>query len=238
MTLADIQNFVYFRTNSDSTIFPAADQLISINRWLHKVWSMIIDSMDGWDLDDASRLDYAIITTPFISGQRDYTLPASLKLLKIKRVDITYDGSQYNRALPTDTGEFTFGLGNNTATDAEFSTATPKYDLISNALRIYPLATAAQVSAGAKIRVEYIREMVEVSSSDLSAGTLTPPVDEPFHMMLALGMSYDYSTSKSLPQKDDLQNELIEYEARLRRQYGKKDLDTIDKLVPEYINYT
>lgn len=238
MTLADIKNFVYFRTNSDSTLFPAADQLISINRWLHKVWSMMIDSVDSWDIDDASRTDYAIITTPLVANQRDYTLPASLKAVKIKRVDVTYDGTNYSKADPWDSGTSTIGLGSNTLTDTNFSITEPSYDLVSNAIFLYPLPTSGQVAAGAKLRVEYSRELVEISSSDLSAGTLVPPMDEPFHMMLALGMAFDYSTAKTLSEtKKDLYTELQDYEARLRRQYGRKDLDTKLQLKPEYINY-
>lgn len=238
MTISDIQNFAYFRTSSDSTIFPVANQLISLNRWLHKVWSMIIDSMDGWDLDDASRTDYAIITTPLIASQRDYTMPASLKMLKIKRVDVTYNGSTYYKCEPLDTGQIGRGLGNPTDTDTSFSKTAPFYDLMSNAIRLYPLPSSADVSAGAKLRVEYAREMVEVSSSDLSAGTLTPPVDEPFHMMLALGLAFDYASAKSLDEsKKDLYAELQDYEARLRRQYGKKDLDTKYTLTPALIDY-
>lgn len=238
MTLEDIKNYVYFRTNSDSTLFPAADQLISINRWLHKIWSMMIDSVDSWDIDDASRTDYAIMTTPLVASQRDYTIPASFKAVKIKRVDVTYDGTNYVKVEPWDSGLSTVGLGNNALTDANFSTSAPFYDLLGNAIFLYPLPTAAHVAAGAKLRLEYSRELVEVSSSDLSGGTLVPPMDEPFHMMLALGMAFDYSAAKSLSEtKKDLYVELQDYEARLRRQYGRKDLDTKLQLRPEYTNY-
>jgi hypothetical protein len=143
MTLEDIKNYVYFRTNSDSTLFPAADQLISINRWLHKIWSMMIDSVDSWDIDDASRTDYAIMTTPLVASQRDYTIPASFKAVKIKRVDVTYDGTNYVKVEPWDSGLSTVGLGNNALTDANFSTSAPFYDLLGNAIFLYPLPTAA-----------------------------------------------------------------------------------------------
>lgn len=237
MTLADIKNFTYFRTNSDSTLFPAADQLISINRWLHKVWSMMIDSVDSWDIDDASRTDYAIITTPLIASQRDYTLPASLKAVQIKRVDVTYNGSTYYKCEPWDSSTTGEGLGNNSDTDNMFSKTGPVYDLRSNSIFLYPLPNSADVTAGAKLRVEYSRELVEVSSSDLSAGTLVPPIDEPFHMMLALGLSYDYAVAKNIEQKQDIITELQDYEVRLRRQYGKKDLDTKLALHSAFINY-
>lgn len=238
MTTSDINSFVDFRANANTTTFTYAQRLISANRWLHKIWSMILDSIDGWDIDDASRTDYAIITTPLIAGQRDYTLPASLTAVKIKRIDITYDGTNYYKCEPWDSNMTGQGLGNNTAADTLFSKAKPGYDLRSNAIFVYPLATSTEVAAGAKLRVEYTRELVELTLSDITGGTKVPPVDEPFHFMIALGLLFDYASAKKIPDlKQDAWSELQDYEVRLRRQYGTKDQDTHYTFQSAYVNY-
>src|SRR5579872_319914 len=69
-----------------------------INTWYHKVVTMILEAQDDWDFDDLNNTDYPVATTPLVANQRDYTFPASLKILKIKRVDISYDSTNWFRA--------------------------------------------------------------------------------------------------------------------------------------------
>lgn len=243
MTISDINAYVSFRAGTDTTNYTAANRLISTNRWLHKIWTMLLESRDGWDVDDASQTDYAIATTPLVASQRDYVFPASLKILSIKRVDVTYDGSTYTKVRPIDAGELELGVGNDTILDNNFSTADPVYDMRSNAIFLYPLATASQVTAGAKLRIEFSREALEFSSGDVSTGTKEPPIDEPFHLMIALGMIYDWCSAKGGSSKNltslkvDVEKELLDYEARLRRHYNIKDEDTRIELSAAYVNY-
>src|ERR1051326_6234901 len=121
MNISEINSFVTLRTGADTNAFTAANRLISTNRWMHKVWTMILTSQDGWDVDDLNQTDYPVATTPLVASQRDYTIPTSLKALKIKRVDVTYDGSTYYKCEPWDSSETGEGLGNATNTDPRFS---------------------------------------------------------------------------------------------------------------------
>lgn len=240
MTTSDISAYCNFRASTNTSLFSNELRLISLNRWVHKIWAIILDSIDGWDIDDATRTDYAIITTPLVAGQKDYTLPASLKAVKIKRVDVTYDGSTYYKCEMYDSGITGLGLGNNTNTDARFSKAKPFYDLQSNAIFLYPSPSAADITNGAKLRVEYTRELVEFTLSDITGGTKIPPVDEPFHFMFALGLTFDYASSKGAELADvkqDVWAELKDYEAMLRKQYGTKNQDDKNILTAAYINY-
>jgi hypothetical protein len=243
MTIAEINAYVSFRAGTDTTNYTAANRLISTNRWLHKIWTMLLESRDGWDIDDSAQTDYPIATTPLVAGQRDYVFPASLKILGIKRVDVTYDGTTYYKCTPLDVGELEYGVGNDTNLDNNFSTGAPVYDMRSNAIFLYPLPTAAQVSAGAKLRIEFTREPLEFSSGDVTTGTKEPPIDEPFHMMIALGMIYDWCSAKGGSSKNlsslkvDIEKELLDYETRLRRHYNIKDEDTRISLSAAYVNY-
>lgn len=206
----------------------------TINTWYHKVVTMILDSQDSWDFDDSSNTDYPVGTIPLTTA-RDITLPASSNVLKIKRVDVTYDGTTWYKAELLDSGMYSFGLGNDTNTDANFSNTKPYYDLVgSNGIWIYPIATAANVTAGASVRIEFYRDITEFTTADT---TKTPGFDTPFHRILSLGAAYDYALIKNLPTQTGIMNLLLDYETRLKRYYGQKVTDSQFRVAAAFVNY-
>lgn len=232
MTLTDLNSYISFRTGVDTNVFATADRVISLNRWLQKIWSMILASMDDWQVDDPNQTSYPIVTTPLIANQRDYTLPSSLKVLKIRRVDISYDGTNYYRINPFDDSVIGSGLGNDTKTDANFTQSSPFYDVQANGIFIYPRAT----SSTGTLRVEFEREPIEIAAADLSSTNL-PPLDQPFHVMLALGVVYDWASTRHLADlKTDVMQELADYENRLKVHYTQKNDDEVWILRNPYIS--
>lgn len=225
---------ITFLTRTDTTQYPLADRVRSINSWYHKVVTMILQSQDGWDFDDTNFTDFPILTTPMVASQRDYAIPVSEKVLKIKRLDVTYDGNKYYKAEPIDINEIGVGMGNTTDEDALFDKTKPVYDLITNSIWLYPLADATDVANGAELRVTWYREIDEFTASDT---TQEPGFDEPFHRMLSIGASLDYALAFGLPNKNDLAALMADYEERLKAYYGKKQLDREYILKPAYQNY-
>lgn len=215
--------------SGDTTLLATFTRLI--NARYHKVWALILESQDDWDLDDSNHTDYAIATTPLAANQRDYSFPASLDILKLKRVDLTYDGTNYYRARKIDSGIIETGFGNTTTEDADYNTTDPAYDLKANTIWVYPLATASQVTAGAEMRIEFLREPDEFTTADTSQ---EPGIDEPFHRMLAIGASLDYAVAKGLDVKNDLAALYQDYEARITRYYGKKSEDQALSVEAQY----
>lgn len=202
----------------------------SLNNWYHKVVTMILSSMDGWDYDDINHTDFPILTTNLVANQQDYSLPASEKILKIKRIEITYDGTNWYKAEPMDINER--GTGTSTTLIAgDFITSEPKYDIQFNSLFIYPIPDTS-VTSGLKIWTT--REVDEFTTSDT---TQEPGIDEPFHEMLALGASFDFAAIKGLAIKNDLWAMLQDYETRLKKFYGKKEDDRVFQLKSSFIDY-
>lgn len=232
-------------TGADTTSngYPTATRLIDINSWQHIVHSMILDSQDESDFDDSSNTSFPIKYLAMIAGQRDYSIPYTDKIVELKRVDVSYDGVNFVRATPIDSGEIVDGMGlststtQETTTDGQFSTAQPRYDYKYGSIFIYPRATAAQVAAGATIKYEGSREMTEFTSEDYSTGTAVPRIDSAFHPFYYLGPSYDYCIVNNLPQAKGIKVRLDDLEARLRRQYGKKVKDRDMQVVAAVQNF-
>lgn len=241
MTLGDVATKARSLTHTDIISYTDAQLLIDINIWNSKVSSIIFESQDDSDFDDARNTTYPIVTTPMVAGQRDYAIPVASQVLKIKRVDITYDGTNYYRATPFDAGAVDWGMGNSTNEDINMIKQAPRYDIQYNAVFVYPLPVAADVTAGAKIRIEWFRDMIAFVPGDyttvLTDSTVIPGFDRPFHPILAYGAAYEFARAQLLPQMKDFKEETDLWEARIRVAYGRKNQDTQLFFKPAFDNY-
>lgn len=242
MVLGDIATHIRFLTATDSTSYPDANLLIAINIWYEKIVSMILESADESDFDDINQSDYPTATRLLVASQRDYAFQTAswtllgkeggsgfsgqtLLPLKIKRVDVAYDGSNYYKATPFDDGEVSYGMGNATDDDQYFVKDGPRYDVKYNSIALYPMAAASDVASGAIMRVEQERTIIPFTESQLTTGTVVPGFDSPFHPMLVEGPALEYGRSKNYPQVADWEKSLADWEVRLRAAYSRKQLD-------------
>lgn len=245
-------------THSDTTSYTAANLLIDINLEYEKIVTMILESQDDTDFEDPRQVNYPIATRVLVAGQRDYafataswslqgreggaaTSNVALLPLKIKRVDVTYDGTNWFRATPFDDGAVGFGFGNPTNEDQNMIKQAPRYDIKYNSISVYPLAIASDVSSGAKIRIEFSRDVVVFTTADYTVdptdSTVIPGIDSPFHMMIAYGAAYEFANANLLPQLQNIKDDLAIWEQRLRAAYGRKDQDTVLSLAPAYDSF-
>lgn len=243
MTLSDISAKARALCNVNSTDYTDANLLIDINIWLVKVGDMIFGSQDNSDFDDARATDYPVQTTPMVANQRDYPIAVTERLMKLKRVDVCYDGTNAYKAESFDTGTFTGGIkfNNSSSVDATFDgnfvQQNPRYDFSYGAVWISPMPVAADVTNGGFIRTEWERSITPFTSAELTAGTAIPGFDPPFHPILAYGAAKEFATARQLPQLEEIQPELDKYEQRIRAAYGRKDLDMRLNLQADYVNY-
>lgn len=234
MTLGDIAIYARNLVDADSVSWTDANLLIGLNVAYQKVVSMILESADESDFDDARKTDYPIKTTPLAANQRDYSIPVSEKVTKIKRVDITYDGTNWYKSEPIDDGAVNYDMGaNQTITDQNFIQSAPRHDVKYNSIWIYPAPTSSIGS----IRIEWERQVTEFTGAELTAGTVVPGFDDPFHPMICYIAAYDFAMYRQLPQLQQLQTSMVDWEARLRQHYGRKELDRRLSLSPYYGSY-
>lgn len=235
MTLGDIAKKARALTKTDSVSYPDANLLIDINIWYQKVVSMIFESQDSTDFDDARATNYPIVSTPMIANQRDYPIPVSERMLKIKRVDMAYNGVDWYRANPMDSGAYPAGIGFtqgepvDAQLDQNFLRINPFYDVAYSSIWLFPMPTAQDVANGGIIRVEWQRNVIPFTTADytsvLTDSTVAPGFDAPFHPILAWGAAFEYATAAMLPQTPLLTQQVGEWEQRIRVAYGRKNLD-------------
>jgi hypothetical protein len=233
MTLSDISTLITLKANADTNAFPNATRLILINQWYQKIASMILDSQDDWDWDDTNRNTEAIITKSMVANQNYVSLAVSDAIIKVKRVEVTYDGTTWHEAGRFDIGQ-TGQPTDTTSVNQDFNTAQPYYDQRGLYVYLYPIPTS-NVTNGVKIWVS--REPTEFTSGDLTTGTAKPGFDTAFHPMMALGPAFEWATAKGLVGATALGAELADYEVRLRRQYSTKNIDNGVALTAAYKHY-
>lgn len=248
MTIGDVSTKITNLTTTDTNTYPNSDRLIDINLWGQKIVSMILDSEDETYYDDPNFTGYPKVTTPLSTNRDIYINPTqtdsggkTYSILKLKTLSVSYDGTNYHRAVPLDLAELS-GIGDapasattqNQTIDANFSKTSPRYSVKNGAIWLYPMASSSDVASGAKMISEWERGMAEFTLSDLTTGTAIPGFDISFHAMLAYGPSFEFCQSKGMPQTDKISEELAKYEIRLRRQYSSKQQDRQYQLSSDY----
>lgn len=224
-----------FLVGTNATSYPLKDKARNSNRWYHRCIDWILESQDDWNFDDANNTsDFPIATADLVANQQDYALPLSDGILKIKRIEVNYDGG-VNRyvAEPFDISERRLGTATSQIA-SDFEKTTPFYDVLGNSIFLYPIPNTA-ITDGLKIW--FAREISNVFTAT-GNDTREPGFDEQFHRIISLGASLDWAIAKGDNAKIQiLEAELAKYELELRSFYGRKQDDKKMILKSAYVDY-
>lgn len=234
MTLGDINSRISFLTNASVTDYTYKDRTINVNKWQQQVFDWILQSQDEWDIDDKNNSDFGIATTSLVANQQDYPLPTGI--IKVKRLEISYDGTNWYKATPFDTGERSEPL-DSTSLTADFSTSKPYYDIFQNSIFLYPTPTA---NSSAGLKIWYDRAFTDFTwtseaSNELLTGTKTPGFDSMFHDILALGAAHEFKYHRL--KDNSLLNEIMMMKNDLTLHYSNKQKDRQFVMKSSYVNY-
>lgn len=220
-----LRNWTRFITNTNTTTYSNADLDASLNMYNQLFVTEILDSMDGWDFQGETA------TADLVAGQQEYVFPSDL--LRIKRIEVSYDGSKWARAEQFDINQRRAATDANSIT-RDFSSYQPYADMYDNSVFLYPIPDT-NVAGGIKIWYE---KEVDQLVNDLDA----PVFSEPFHKGLCYGAAKDYfqkyieknGNSAKLQQADaDMQN----YIQKMKAFYRKKTPDFNYKVTPVCGNF-
>ena len=142
MTIADINNKVYFYTATNSTYLPAATLLILVNNAYERVVSLIMQSDGRWEWDDSNQSDQPIATTTITSGQQDYSL--AVTHLAITRVEMKYTDGIWRFLYPVDKGDTPHDVLNNYY---GLSGVPVYYDKLGVSIFLYPNPNFTQAAS-------------------------------------------------------------------------------------------
>lgn len=195
------------------------------NQGYKKVSTALLRIDKNWKWDDTNYTDFPIATIDLVSGQRDYTLPASTSggnastLWKINLVEILGTDGLYHKI-----DLAPYGTLENT------DTGTPtEYRLIGNSIRLQAIPVTGSVTLTGGLRITFQRSITEFTTSST---TEQPGFMDAYHDLL----SYDASSTYLMPINTKLAitySNIFENRLKLlQKDYSNKNDDAQDFITP------
>lgn len=127
-------------------------------------------------------------TIDLVNGTDSYSLPDLdaddiSRVMRIRRIEIAYDGTTFYRALPIHITQ----LPQSNFIGSYFTNVNPRYYIFGNKLFLLPTPTSSVSNA---VRIWYIQRPDELSEDDD-----TPAFPKQYHRMLAFGAAADIKLS-------------------------------------------
>ena len=208
-----------------------------VNRAMDEVYALIFRSGGVWQFDDSNHVEYPIIETDLIAGQRDYTFVTDEQgniILDIYKVMVKNRSGVYVELPQVDqqqkssnqTNVDSFNDGQNDAGEAT------RYDLTANGVFLDPIPDfnwrqGTEGEQGLKIFINREGSYFSTSDTDKMAG-----FSGLFHYLLVLLPAYKYARIHSLPQVDRLENDIMKMKGELKDHYGQRSRDITRRLTP------
>lgn len=221
MTFTEINTRCRYFTKVASTTDHTIDEItLSVNIWLDKVFSWILQADKRWSFDDNNQSDLPTGTIALVAGQRDYGLSAAT-VLNILKVACKDANGNYRILTPVD-------LDDPIAKDiieVRGSTGTPtRYVKNGNAIILDPSPSYAS-STG--LRVFFQRNTVPFTTADTTA---VPGFAKPFHDILPMGAAYDYLQKEGSARADRLLLMIEKMKTDLMEFYSARSEDSRPRL--------
>lgn len=203
-TLANIYSDVRKLSGKDSTTLPDADLLVAANKY----YGLMVRELIGLNEDIYAEISY----TDLVSGQREYPLPTDNTtttygggLIKLQRVEISYDNSKWYVMNPLSLQEISGSTILDADLDDQFSREAPRYWFKDRSLWIAPVPDSSDytTASNGNLRIYWIKRPVELAST-----SSIPDLPKDFLPILAEGMLYDVYRrfGRTSDARDALQN--------------------------------
>ena len=212
--LSDIQNDVWFQTNTGSATYSVDDVNKQINKYLGILITEVMSQMDDWEFTGE------IATADLSANQYEYPFPSDI--LKIKRLEVKDSNGNYYTASRTDAAVWANDF--ETLLDDQPS-SRPLYDLLENSLIIIPKPTT-DITKG-------LRLWYEKAAVALTASADTTPFRQEFNYLLSYGATLEwlkkYGTDEIKYKR--IYTDYIRGVEKLKNFYAKRNVDNIDRIV-------
>jgi len=220
-----LRNVARFLTNTNTATYSDADLNASINMYQALFCNEILESMDGWDFQGE------IATADMVNGQQEYTFPNDI--LKIKRIELSYDGTNWYRAEQFDVNQ-RMEATDSASIKRNFDQSKPYVDFMDNSLMLYPIPQADSTGG---IKIWYEKEL-----DNLVSDTDEPKFCKAYHKGLAYGAAKDYfekymEVGTNATKVAQMSANTQDYIARMKAYYRMKTPDFQYNMTPMYTNY-
>lgn len=191
ITISTLDDYIDDLAGSNSGSYTDAKKHRSMTRWMHNLTAEVMEAMSDSDFQGE------ISTHDLVVNRREYLFPTDL--LKIKRIDLKLDGSNWYKASRLDESQ----IGDNYASEADiverFTNTDPFVSYFDNSYFIYS-GTIIDVTDG--IKITYDKAIVGETSAGVDITSFTADDDvtnlpEFAQMFLVYGACKDHFLDKT-----------------------------------------
>lgn len=182
-TIATLDDYIDDIAGTNTSSYTDAKKHRAMTRWAHIITEEVLDARKDWDYQGE------IITHNLVANQREYPFPTDL--LKIKRVDLKLDGTNWKPTTWVDESEISGSIASESDVTEKFNNSNPSVSILENSIFIWS-GTITAVTAGFKLW--YNKEIV--GEGDITAftdGTHVPTLKEFAQMALVYGAILDFA---------------------------------------------
>lgn len=219
-----LRGYARFLTNSDSTSYANADLDANINRWYHLLVNEILESEDDIDFNMETE------TISLVTDTQTYSVTG--KVLRIKRIEVTYDGTNWYDVSFMDVNERGEAT-DTTSISNDFEKTEPYADVYVDdetvKIDLYPIPDT-DVTDGLKVW-----KVTEVT--ELSADSDEPVLPEAYHKALCYGAAVDYFEKYHPEKADRMEAKFEKAVVRLRGFYARRHKEKAWVLKQSYSDY-
>jgi len=174
MTIEQINTKARSLADADSTSYTAANLLIDVNTAVETLVGKIIQVCKHFTFDDENFANIAQGTITLEEGVSKYTITDKfLHILEIK----VEDNNGYLHIVEATTGLPT------------------QYRAIGRTIFLAPAPKASAVTLTAGAEFSYTRTSYQITSADVTTGTLVPGIASPWHITIARMAAIEYCSS-------------------------------------------
>ena len=236
MNLIQLRNIVRDLTKTNSSTadggtialgdpnFPDSTVNLYLTNAAHLMSAEITQSADDWDFQGDTAIH------DLVANQREYIFPVDI--LKIKKIEISFDGQSWNRAKPIVESEIHQPVSTEQNIVARFVNNQPYFANLEKSFFIYS-GTIPNVSGG--IKIWYTKEIVGKDESTnpyqdlVQFGTTASPATEYPNIAAAYQEGLCYKTAKKFfegygdrARAEDMDNQFEKIIERMRLHYASR----------------
>jgi len=168
-----------------------------LNNALDDISTDILTYDERWEFDDSNYTDYPIATKDLVDSQQDYLFDVTH--IRILGVDVMDSSGNYQPLKEIDQTDIRkYGKGQSLTEYQETDGMPKEYDLIGNALFLYPAPASGSVTTATGLKVHFQRPLRAFVTSDT---TKKPGIPQLFHELIAIKACARFTKQNSMTEK-------------------------------------
>lgn len=227
MTITELLQETRDLCDADTTSYPTTGLLRRVNSAIETLVSNIIQVCRDFPFDDENFANITQGTITLEEGVSKYTITD--RFLTILEVKVKDTGGVWSIVEPVVQAE-----DDDIVETGEASTGLPdKYRIVGRTIFLRPAPTSGSVTLTAGLKLSYTRTSYQITSDDVTTGTLIPGIATPWHITIAKMAALPYCKLYKKDRVPQLERDIYTETQECIKFYSDRLKDKRHRLAPK-----